>query len=156
MASTTNVKIPLVYRALFIGFDILLPIMGIFLNAFSPITTLTSYTHYPVTPPNLETLVLLDGTSGFLAALAFLNMFFLLYRPNDILVWKALIGAVLLQDVFMLSGFARELKLRGSDWRSEDYGNIVGYIFIATVRSLFLLDLGLDRKVSRSNNLKAQ
>ena len=154
--ATNNTKIPLVYRVLFVVFDILLPAMGIFLNAFSPITPLTNYTANPVTPPNLETLVLLDGTSGFLAALAFLNVFFLLYRPNDILVWRALIGAVLLQDIFMLGGFARELKLRGGDWRGEDYGNIGGYILIAAVRSLFLLDVGMDRKGVRSVNLKAQ
>lgn len=140
------------YRALFIVFDILLPIVGIALNTFSPKFPVSGYTLDPQEPLALEILILLDCTSGWFAALAFISTFFLFYRPNDLLIWKGLIGAIFLQDLFMLGGFARELKLRGSQWTGDDYGNIIGYSAIALVRALFVVGVGLDGQLSSEAN----
>lgn len=96
----------------------------------------------------METYVLLDCTSGFFAALAFINIYLLLYRPNDLVVWRGLIAGILIQDLFMVGGFLRELRLRDggvelADWSGQDWGNIGGYTAIALLRGLFLAGVGL-------------
>jgi len=144
--SIPTTKIPLPYRIIFFIIDIAGPLIGITLNIFNPVSTLEQYTAHPQDPPNLETLVAIDCSSGFFATLAFLNIFFLLYRPNDILVWRALTGSVILQDLFMIGGFARELNLRGGEWRGQDYGNVLGYSAIVAVRALFVLGVGIGER----------
>lgn len=71
-------------------------------------------------------------------------------------VWRAQEGGTLLQDIFMLGGFARALIAGGRTdctlWRSDDWSNIVGYIVIAGIRTAFLLGIGMreQRKVKRA------
>ena len=48
----------------------------------------------------------------------------------------------------MVGGFLRELRLRDggvavNDWSGQDWGNVVGYSAIATVRGLFVAGVGL-------------
>lgn len=141
---------PLAYRVLFVLLDIALPIMGICFNTFAPANALQNFTPKPTTPINSETYVLLDCTSGFFAALAFINVYLLLYRPNDLVVWRGLIAGVLLQDLFMLGGFLRELRLRDggvatADWSGQDWGNVIGYSAIAMLRGLFVVGVGLGK-----------
>lgn len=148
MASNTAARIPIAYRVLFVLLDIALPIMGICFNTFDPVSALGNFTPRPTTPINMETYVLLDCTSGFFAALAFINIYLLLYRPNDLVVWRGLIAGILIQDLFMVGGFLRELRLRDggielADWSGQDWGNVGGYTAIALLRGLFLAGVGL-------------
>lgn len=150
MAPKTAERMPIAYRILFILLDVALPIMGICFNLFAPVQALQNLTPNPTTPINLETYVLLDCTSGFFAALAFINIYLLLHRPNDLEVWRALCAGVLLQDLFMIGGFLRELRLRDggvavADWTGQDWGNVGGYTVIALLRGLFVAGIGLGR-----------
>lgn len=139
---------PLAYRVIFAILDIALPVMGIAFNVLNPLQALGNFTPHPKSPINLETYVLLDCTSGFFAALAFINVYLLVYRPNDLVVWKGLVGGVFLQDLFMIRGFLQELGMRNGSaavvgWSGQDWGNVVGYSVIALVRALFVLGVGV-------------
>ena len=145
--STTTPRIPPIYRAIFIALDIILPLTGILLNTFSPLTALQNYTPTPSPAINPETYVLLDCTSGFFAALCFINVYLLVYRPHDVVVWRGVVGGVLLQDLFMVGGFLREMRLRQAMgvtvWTGADWGNVGGYTAIAIVRGLFVMGVGM-------------
>lgn len=134
----------------------MLPIMGITFNTFTPVNALGNFAPNPTIPINPETHVLLACTSGFFASLAFVNIYLLAYRPNDLLVWKGLIAGTLLQDLFMVGGFLTELASRGgsgirlADWSGQDWGNVVGYSVIALLRGLFIAGVGLgEDKVTK-------
>ncbi|KAK3060956.1 hypothetical protein LTS18_007334 [Coniosporium uncinatum] len=141
--------IPLPYRIIFIVLDILLPAFGIYSNILSPSSALAMFTPFPTLPPAPETQVLLDSSAGFFAMLLTLNVAFLAYRPNDILVWKTLQAGTLMTDVFMLLGFAKEMQATGrfntGMWTGQDWGNVSGYAAIAAVRVAFLMEVGKGR-----------
>jgi len=138
--------IPLPYRILFIILHILLPGFDIYNNTLSPSSALTLFTASPTLPPAPETQVLLDSGAGFFAMLLTLNVAFLVYRPNDMLVWKTLQAGTLMTDVLMLLGFAREMQATGrldtGMWTGQDWGNVGGYAAVAAVGVAFLLDVG--------------
>lgn len=123
--------------------------MGITFNTFTPAKALQNFASNPTTPINPETHVLLACTSGFFAALAFINIYLLVHRPNDLVVWRGLITGVLLQDLFMVGGFLTEIRSRGgigvgiADWNGQDWGNVVGYSTIALLRGMFVAGVGL-------------
>lgn len=123
--------------------------MGIGFNTFAPVNALQNFVPSPVSPINPETHVLLACTSGFFASLAFVNIYLLVYRPNDLVVWKGLITGTLLQDLFMVGGILKELRSRAdggitlADWDGQDWGNVVGYSAIALLRGLFVAGVGL-------------
>lgn len=157
---TVTPRMPLAYRAIFVILDIALPVMGIAFNLLDPLQALANFTPHPTSPINLETHVLLDCTSGFFAALIFINVYLLVYRPNDLVVWKGLVGGVLLQDLFMIRGFLLELSLRNggvavANWSGQDWGNVVGYSVIALVRALFVAGVGLNSSQGVKDRKKA-
>jgi len=118
--------IPLTYRVTFIFLDIILPIFGVTMHITNAPFILTGFTPSPILPPSSETIVLLDTLAGWYAALAFLNIVFLMKRPNDIVVWRALGGATLLIDLFMLGAFGRELS-GGRTWRGVSFSDGKAY-----------------------------
>lgn len=93
--------------------------------------------------------MLLACTSGFFAALAFINIYLLMYRPNDLVIWKGLVAGALLQDLFMIGGFLTDIRSRGgtgfgvADSSGKTWGNVVGYSMIALLRVLFVAGVGL-------------
>lgn len=48
----------------------------------------------------------------------------------------------------MIGGFLRELRLRGAEfptgWAGQDFGNVLGYAAIASVRALFVVGVGVS------------
>lgn len=143
----SNMAFPIFYRICFTIFDIFLPIFGVFGNLIAPTFILNNYTSLYVSPPATETILLLDAMAGFLASLAFMQIYFLSTRPNDMTVWRGMQGGTLLVDIFMLGGFARALITEGRtdcmDWRSDDWSNVGGYVVIAAIRLAFLLGVGI-------------
>jgi len=121
-----KMTIPLTYRVTFIFLDIILPIFGVTMHITNAPFILTGFTPSPILPPSSETIVLLDTLAGWYAALAFLNIVFLMKRPNDIVVWRALGGATLLIDLFMLGAFGRELS-GGRTWRGVSFSDGKAY-----------------------------
>ncbi len=116
---TTIARFPIVYRVLFVVFDIILPLFGVYAHIFDPKFILQGWVSNVVQPIAIET----------------------------ILLWRTLQGATFLVDIFMLLGFVRVLiaenRVETKDWRQEDYQNIVGYAFIALVRLAFTLKVGI-------------
>jgi hypothetical protein len=119
-------SIPLLYRIVFILFDIALPIFGTFMHIFNPSVILSGFVPSPSSPPATETILLLDTLAGWYASLTLLNVVFLSYRPNDLLIWRAMEGATLLVDIFMLGGFARSLMgVEVNNWRGVSHVSFV-------------------------------
>jgi len=147
-----TVSIPLFYRAIFTVLDLLLPLFGIYAHTVAPALVLKGWTPTHASPPAIDTYLLSDALAGFFASLAFLQIFLLWPKPNDWVVWRAMQGATLLTDIFMLGGFYRALRSEGRLdthlWRAEDYSNIGGYAVISIIRVAFLLGIGL--RISKS------
>jgi len=91
----------------------------------------------------------MDTVARWYASLVVLNVVMLKYRWNDMLVWRAMSGATLMVDLFMLAGFGkalrRESRMDVGKWSGDDWGNVGGYTFITLVRGAFLLGVGMGR-----------
>lgn len=136
------------YRIAFMIFDILLPTFGIYNNIANPTDVLAMYTRNPTAPVSIETRFLLDSGAGWYAMLLFTTVYLFLKKPDDVISWTALQGGVLMTDVFMLFAFYREMDTTGrllatGSWSGQDWGNVVGYSFIALVRISFVSGVGL-------------
>lgn len=141
MSSQEN--FPVFYRVAFAIFDIAMPLFGVFVYLSRPDFVLSGFTSSYLSPAVPETRLLMDAMAGWFASLAFLNIAFLRTKYNDLDVWRAMQAATLLVDVFQLVGFGRVLymedRLATTKWHGTDWGNICGYLAIATVRIAFLL-----------------
>eukprot|EP01113_Clastostelium_recurvatum_P042779 TRINITY_DN6965_c0_g1_i1.p1 TRINITY_DN6965_c0_g1~~TRINITY_DN6965_c0_g1_i1.p1 ORF type:complete len:153 (-),score=31.91 TRINITY_DN6965_c0_g1_i1:120-578(-) len=134
-------------RVLFFVFDFLMPLGGVVGHFADPQTILSGFTSKaPLTPPAVETQVLLDGMAGWYAGLMAMHLYlqFSSRAKHDRSIWNLVMVNLILVDLGMLIGFTRALlaegRLYGVDtWRTQDYANIVGYTVIALVRLLFVL-----------------
>lgn len=141
--------IPAFYRILFSTVDPLLGLIGgVLLNLVSPASTLNSYTPLFTSPPAPETTILLASSSGFFAGLAFLQLYLLRARPADLVVWRALQGALIAVDAAMFAALVgalvREGRVDKMLWRAEDWVNMVMYPALLTIRLAFVSGVGMD------------
>ena len=140
--------IPKPYRVFFRVVDPTLSLFGVIMHLQSD-KILPNYALEPTMPPATETRLLLDALVGFFAGLAFLQAVLLRARPNDVVVWKCLQAATILIDLAMLAGFYRALSSTGrldvSTWRNEEWNNIMINSFVAMIRTLFVLGVGMPK-----------
>ena len=78
-----------------------------------------------------------------------LNEALVLRATNDPLVWKIFLLGLLIADfghLYSVNGKGLEVYYRFWDWNSIDWGNL-GFVYVgATMRTAFLLGLGLSSR----------
>ena len=111
-------------------------------------------------PPAVETQLMLDREAGFFAGIVLLLAGLLRARPNDVTVWKYVLGSLLLVDLFGLAGFFRAFVDGGrtnvGEWRGGDWGNVLGYTVLAASRAAFILGVGFGPKVAKASGKRKE
>jgi hypothetical protein len=148
--------IPSVWRIWFATLDPLVALSGVYLNCFNPTEVLNSYSPKAVSPPAIETRVLLDTSSGFLLGTMFLQVVLLRLKSKDVTVWKCLQASIAIVDVAIITSILMALNTQGrvdpSQWRVQETGSLGLTAFVLTTRVLFLLGVGMPQL--NTNNMK--
>ncbi|KIW86007.1 hypothetical protein Z517_01401 [Fonsecaea pedrosoi CBS 271.37] len=140
--------IPPLYRVFFSTIDPLIALSGALTQLFAPSTILRLYNASSATiPPAPETTVLLDSGAGYLLSTLFLQVAMLRARPADVLVWRCLQGAILVQDVAIIGAVARSLDVqRRLEWglvTGQEWANLAILAGVGALRVAFLLGVGM-------------
>ncbi|KAK5128311.1 hypothetical protein LTR85_002978 [Meristemomyces frigidus] len=141
--------VPPFYRTFFATIDPVICFTGILLPLFAPDIYLKSFSPTAAIPPAVETRVCLDNLAAWFTACFLLQVGLLRARPNDLTVWRFLQAAILIVDVGMLAAYGRAFHAQGrtkwSLWRLEEWANILVTVGVATVRTAFLMGVGVGR-----------
>lgn len=150
--------IPAFYRIFFTIIDPIVASSGVLLNTLDPHRVLQSYSPYTQLPPRTETEFLLEVSSGFLLGIMLLQVFLLRAKPTDITVWKYVQGSDLIVDISMLSAVYRALASEGrlslGNVRMDDWINIGVLVTVGSMRTAFLLGIGMGRKTGKTSKRK--
>ena len=139
--------IPSFYSAFFKTIDPILALAGAILPQIDSRTYLKDFSPAAISPPAIETKLLLDIMTGFYTGTALLQIFLLRAKSSDLTVWRFVEANILIQDVAILGGFARALSVQGrtnwTAWRIEEWRNIIILGVVAIIRIAFLTGVGL-------------
>jgi len=154
MAPTSRPRSPVIaplYRIFFLSIEPLLAFSGALLSHFHPHKFVTSITPAPVntSPPLVVTPViqLLCTNIAALYLLFTINEVIVLRLSNDIKVWRAVIGGMLVSDIGHLYGVYAADPARATEWGKwvmEEWFNVLTLSFGAVVRLGFLAGVGVD------------
>jgi hypothetical protein len=112
---------------------------------FAPALSVKSFAPPAALPPSIEATVLLTILSGFFCALILLEVYLLRARPNDLAVWNSVQAGTLIVDVHLLYTLAKVLGLDPRTWRVEEWANVVFTSWVAVLRIVFLMGVGIKR-----------
>lgn len=142
--------IPLAYRIFFLFIEPSSALVGAYFSFFQQQTylELTHAASAPLTGIPLATQVVLRQLSNLYFLFA-VNEALVLRSTSDLRVWRTLLFGLLVADfghLYSLSGLGSYLYWNASLWTVMDCGNI-GFVYIgATMRTAFLLGVGLPKE----------
>lgn len=158
MTSSDVSPIPAFYRIFFTIIDPIIASSGVLLNTLDPNRVLQSYSPYAQLPSRTETKFLLEVSSGFLLGIMLLQVFLLRAKPADITVCKYVQGSDLIVDIVMLSAVYRALASEGrlalGTVRMDDWTNIVVLLTVGSIRTAFILGVGMGKTVGKTSKRK--
>lgn len=143
---TMSSQTPPFYSIFFKYIDPLICLSGALTTLFLPHFFLDSYFSHPTITPEVS--LLLNICAGFFASTLLLQLVLLRLQPIDVRVWKALQGAILVQDLAVIGAFlkvaAEEGRLGFWTWRLAEWGNLLVVGGVGTIRAAFLFGIGMD------------
>lgn len=143
-------KIPWIYRAVFLYFEPVAAFFGACLLHFRP--TMFLNTMAPVAKYAADNQVIYDQLAATYTLFA-LNEAIVLRVTNDLRVWKAILGGILICDAIHLYG--SWAALGGAvfwdprNWRAEDWANLGSLWAQSAVRAAFVAGFGLKQAVPK-------
>ena len=142
--------IPSFYRVWFTTIDPLLALMGVLGRVFAPESILEAYSPSYVSPPTIETSLLLDATAGFYAGMMYLQLVLLRTKATDLAVWRHVLASFLLVNLSVLVGLAKALVARQATdwraWRAEEWTSLGITAGEAIIKTAFLLGIGIRER----------
>ncbi|KAH8885602.1 hypothetical protein GQ53DRAFT_350775 [Thozetella sp. PMI_491] len=146
MAQDTAVQMHSVYRIWFTWVDPLITWMTVVLALVNPDLVMDSALPDGVSLRNPDNDFLLQQIAALFAFMGVITTF-LLRASADIKVWNIVQAGILLVDVALLVILYITLghhdRLDPATWRASDWANVLITVWVALLRSLFLMGIGV-------------
>lgn len=154
MAPTTTSVIPLVYRLFFLYIEPVATAVGAFYAHFKQQEYLQmtySSASTAILGPSTRESIVLSQLANMYAVFA-LNEALVLRSTADLRVWKVFLFGLLLADfghVYSVNSVGTDIYWKIWTWNAMYWGNL-GFVYVgATLRTAFLVGIGLDQPASQ-------